>query len=130
MKDAKLQKILVIEDEGPLSELLKDRFEDEGFKVTVANDGEKGLALALSEKPDIILLDIIMPRLNGLSMLKQLRSHEAGKTVPVIVLTNLSDPESVKEALAHGAYDILVKADWSIGDIVQAVREKLKHTGH
>lgn len=126
MKDTASTKILIVEDEGPLSDLLKDRFEDEGFKVTVANDGEKGLAMALSEKPDLILLDIIMPKINGLSMLKQLRASDSGKTVPVMVLTNLSDPESVKEALANGAHDILVKADWSIGDIVRGVKDKLK----
>jgi DNA-binding response OmpR family regulator len=122
-------KILIIEDEEALSMVLKDRFEDEDFEVVLANDGEKALATALDEKPDIILLDIVMPKLDGLSMLKELRNHEAGKTVPVMVLTNLSDTESVKEALAHGAYDILVKADWSVNDIIKSVKERLGKAG-
>lgn len=119
------QRILIVEDEGPLSEVLKERFENEGFDVLIAKDGIEGLDMALHKKPDLILLDIIMPKLGGLDMLKQLRAQEAGKTVPVVVLTNLSDSKEVHEALTYGARDFLVKADWAISDVVESVRKQL-----
>ena len=117
--------ILIVEDEPPLSEILKDHFENEGFRIIVAKDGEEGLGLALSKKPDMILLDINLPKLNGLDMLKQLRTYEAGKSIPAIALTNLNDTKEVNEALASGVSDFLVKADWSIADVVESVRRKL-----
>ena len=117
--------ILIVEDEPPLSEILKDHFENEGFRIIVAKDGEEGLGLALSKKPDMILLDINLPKLNGLDMLKQLRTYEAGKSIPAIALTNLNDTKEVNEALASGVSDFLVKADWSIADVVDSVRRKL-----
>lgn len=117
--------ILIIEDETPLSDILRDHFELEGFQIIVAKDGEEGLRLALDKKPDIILLDIMLPKLNGLDMLKQLRTYEAGKSIPVIVLSNLNDAKEVNEALASGVGDFLVKADWAIADVVDSVRRKL-----
>lgn len=117
--------ILIVEDEPPLSEVLQDHFENEGFRIIVAKDGEEGLMLALSKKPDMILLDINLPKLNGLDMLKQLRTYEAGKSIPAIALTNLNDTKEVNEALASGVSDFLVKADWSIADVVDSVRRKL-----
>src|SRR5882724_6302693 len=121
----KRQKILIVEDEGPLSEVLKDRFENEGFDVLIANDGEKGLAVALEKQPDVILLDIIMPKIDGLTMLKNLRAHEAGKNIRVVVMTNVNDSKEVHEALANGARDFLVKSDWVIADLVTSVRRQL-----
>jgi two-component system phosphate regulon response regulator PhoB len=117
--------ILIVEDEPPLSDVLKDHFENEGFRIIVAKDGEEGLMLALSKKPDMILLDINLPKLNGLDMLKQLRTYEVGKSIPAIALTNLNDTKEVNEALASGVSDFLVKADWSIADVVDSVRRKL-----
>lgn len=124
-----VHKILIVEDEEPLLEVLKERFENEGFNVVTAKNGEEALTVALAERPNLIILDIVMPKMSGLDMLKNLRGHEEGKTVPVMVLTNLNDAESIKEALGHGAYDILVKADWPIGDIVQNVKDKLSFKG-
>lgn len=124
MQDAD-QLILIVEDDEPLSDVLKERFENEGFRVSVAKNGVDGLLVALEKHPAIILLDIIMPQLGGLDMLKQLRGYEAGKDIPVIVLTNLSDSKEVHEALANGARDYLVKADWAISDVVESVRKQL-----
>lgn len=123
----KLYKILIVEDEVALADVLKDRFENEGFDVTMAGDGVEGLMLALDKLPDIILLDIVLPKLSGLDMLKQLRAYGAGKNIPVIVLTNVSDSKEVHEALANGARDFLVKADWAIADVVQSVRQQLEN---
>ena len=119
-------KILIVEDEEALSQVLKERFDNEGFDVMVARDGETALKLALSKQPDIVLLDIIMPKLGGLSMLKRLREDEAGKNVRVVVLTNVNDTKEVHEALTLGARDFLVKSDWSISDLVENIRNQLK----
>ena len=126
MADDHKSKILVVEDEEALSEVLKERFENEGFEVAVARDGEKALQIAQEKQPDLILLDIIMPKLDGLSMLKQLREFEWGKNVRVIVLTNVNDSKQVHEALSLGARDFLVKSDWLISDLVSSVRTQLK----
>lgn len=116
-------KILIIEDEKALYEVLKERFENEGFEVHVAHDGAEGLLLALEKQPDVILLDIVLPKVGGLDMLKKLRTYDVGKTIPVVVLTNLSDTKQVHEALASGARDFLVKADWVLSDVVENVRK-------
>lgn len=121
----KRQTILIVEDEGPLSDVLKDRFENEGFDVLTASDGAQGLLAALDKQPDVILLDIIMPKVDGLTMLKQLRAQEAGRNIRVIVMTNVNDSKEVHEALANGATDFLVKSDWVIADLVASVRHQL-----
>lgn len=121
----KPQKVLIVEDEEALSEVLKERLENEGFHVIVAGDGAEGLLVALDQQPDIILLDIIMPKLDGLSMLKQLQTYDAGKNIPVIIMTNLSDSKEVHEALASGARDFMVKSDWAISDLVASIRKQL-----
>lgn len=120
-----LYKILIVEDDEPLLEVLQDRFENEGFDVSVAKDGVQGLMTALDVQPDIILLDIVMPKLDGLTMLKNLRTYERGKDIRVIVMTNLSDSKEVHEALSYGAHDFLVKSDWAISDLVDNVRKQL-----
>ncbi len=121
----KRHKILIVEDEDSLSEVLQDRFENEDFEVFVAKDGDEGLKLALDKKPDVILLDILMPKLDGLSMLKNLRTYEQGKNIRVIVTTNVNDSKEVHEALALGARDFLVKSDWVLSDLVESVRNQL-----
>ncbi len=121
----KRHKILIVEDEEALSEILQDRFENEDFEVFVAKDGAEGLKLALDKKPDVILLDILLPKLDGLSMLKNLRTYEQGKNIRVIVTTNVNDSKEVHEALALGARDFLVKSDWVLSDLVESVRNQL-----
>lgn len=118
-------KILIVDDEAPLAQILSDKFAAEGFAVQQAHDGEEGLRLALDWHPAIILLDIIMPKMDGMTMLHKLRAQEAGKKIPVILLTNLSDTEKVYDAMANGVFDFLVKANWSIEDIVKEVKAKL-----
>ncbi|MBI5742832.1 MAG: response regulator [Candidatus Niyogibacteria bacterium] len=119
------QKILIIEDEAALLKVLEDKFLAEGFDVVKAEDGIAGLAAALGGAPDLILLDIIMPKKDGLSVLRELRADPRGKDVPVVILTNLSDAESINNGVANGVYDFLVKADWSLDDVVRKVRERL-----
>ena len=125
MDQQKKYKILIVEDEKPLREILVDNFKGEGFFVLVATNGEEGLKMALLEHPDFILLDIILPVMDGMTMLKKLREDEWGKEAKVMMLTNLSDPEKVSQALEQGSYDYLVKTDWHIDEVVQKVKEKL-----
>jgi len=120
-----IQTILVVEDEKPMLELLKETFQNEGLRVLVASDGKAGLKLAKEKHPDLILLDIVMPEMGGLTMLRQLRQDEWGKDARVIVLTNLSNNEKVAEAVAEGAYDYLVKPECNIDDVVNKVKQRL-----
>lgn len=119
------KKILIIEDERDLIKVLTERFEGEGFTVFNATNGKEGLEVAEQNQPDIILLDIIMPRMDGMTMLKQLREKPWGKDIPVVILTNLGDSEKVAEAAERGVYDFLVKTNWSLDEIVAKVKERL-----
>lgn len=120
------QKILVVEDELPLAEMLSDKLQQEGFQVQIAGDGEEGLKQALTWQPNLILLDLVMPKMDGMTMLHKLREQEVGKLMPVILLTNLSNTEKVYDAVAHGVHDFLVKADWDVEDIIREIKATLK----
>jgi len=117
--------ILVIEDDSPLREALRDKFSREGFDVLIAGDGEQGLALALQEHPDVLLLDLMLPREGGLMMLKKLREDPWGKTASVLVLTALAGNQIVEEAMRLGCLAFIVKADWKIAEVVAKVKEIL-----
>jgi len=121
-----MHKILIVEDEPSLIRVLNDKFSEEGFEVFLAHDGEEGLKKSLEEHPELILLDIIMPKMDGVTMLKKLREDDWGKDVPVILLTNLSESEKIAEATKQGVYDYLIKSDWKINDVVKKVRERLQ----
>ena len=119
--------ILIVEDEEPMLQDLVNKFNLEGFLVLKAKDGEKGLDLALKKHPDIILLDIVMPKMDGMTMTKKVREDKKwGKEVPIIMLTNLSDPGNVSEAAKFEVYDFLVKTDWRLDDVVRLVKQKLR----
>jgi two-component system response regulator MprA len=118
--------ILIIEDEISLRGALRDKFVREGFTVFDAKDGESGLAIALREQPQVILLDMMMPKMDGMTMLNMLRSkNEWSKHVPVLLLTNLGadDKTIMKKILDDAAAHYLVKSNWTIDQIVAKVRE-------
>lgn len=116
-------KILIVEDEAPMVRILADRFTREGFEVQTAKNGEEGLAAALKGHPDVILLDIIMPIMDGMTMLEELRQDEWGARVPVFLLTNLSEPEKIAQAQENRVKGYLVKANWKLEDIVAKVKD-------
>lgn len=120
------KKILIAEDEAPMLEALANKFKKEGFTVLTAVDGQTAYDLANREHPDMMLLDIIMPKLDGISLVKKIRqvSHW-GEDVPMIMLTNLSDPQSVSDAANYGVFDFLVKTDWRLEDVADLVKKKL-----
>lgn len=115
-------KILIIEDEERVSRALTSKLRREGFEVDIASDGEKGLTMALETKPKLILLDIILPKMDGLTMVKKLREDEWGANVPVIILTNLDSAEKAIESKKTGVDDYLVKTDWSLSDLVEKIK--------
>ncbi len=117
--------ILIIEDEADLREALKTVFMYEEFTVHTAPDGEEGLKTALEKKPDIILLDVLMPKMDGVTVLKNLRADEWGKSVKVIVLTALDDLEKVAEIISAGGDDYIVKTNITLSAIAQKVKQKL-----
>ena len=119
------KKILVVEDDKALRTVLVDRLAIDGFEVSEASDGEEGLAKALSEHPDLIMLDIVMPKMDGIEVLEKLRADEWGKEASVMMLTNLSDNTQIKKAASRGVEDYLVKAEWDIEGIVSHVKAKL-----
>lgn len=120
------KKILIVEDEVAMLKALAGKFKNENFDVVEAQDGAEGLEMALKEKPDLVMLDIIMPKMDGITLMKEIRSDRPwGDQVPIIMLTNLSDPESVSEAAKYKVYDFLVKTDWRLDDVVTLVREKI-----
>lgn len=124
-KEVKGMKILVVEDEPTLSTALVDKFTAEQFTVTAAKNGQEGLETALKEHPDLILLDIVMPVMDGMSMLAQLRKDVWGKTAKVMLLTNLSDPQKMSDSIAQDVAGYLIKSDWKLEDLVAEVKRKI-----
>ncbi|MCD4762234.1 response regulator [bacterium] len=119
--------ILIIEDEVAMLRALVEKFEKEGFNALSAQDGEEGYEVAMKENPDFLIIDIIMPKMDGITLMKKIREDEKwGLEVPIIMLTNLSDPESVSEAAKYKVYDFLVKTDWRLNDVVKLVKERLE----
>lgn len=109
-----------------LAEMYATKFTMEGFKVVTANDGASGLQAALADRPAVILLDIIMPKLDGFAVLKQLKQNPSLKTVPVILLTNLGQEDDIKRGKELGADDYYVKADHSPQEVVEKARAFIK----
>lgn len=125
---AQKDSVLIVEDEVSLRGALRDKFAREGFTVHEAKDGEEGLSTALAHRPDVVLLDVMMPRMDGMTMLANLRSADSwSERVPVFVLTNLGEDDKlamkgiIDDAFAH----YLVKSNWSIDEIVEKVREAI-----
>lgn len=126
--DIPKQRILIVEDEISLRRALQEKFVREGFAVSDAKDGEAGLALALKERPDLILLDMMMPKMDGMTMLHRLRAeNEWGTHVPVLLLTNLGsdDRAAMKEIFDDASAHYLVKSNWSIEQIIEKVRDMI-----
>jgi len=120
------KKILVIEDEVVLQKSMMDFLSEEGFEVFGALDGEAGLQLAKKEKPDLILLDIVLPIKDGFEVLTELKQSDDLKNIPVILLTNLDSMENVQRAFEFGVSTYLVKANYKLEDISKKVQEALK----
>lgn len=116
--------ILIIDDEEPILRMYSASLSE--YNILTASNGEEGLAVAKSEKPDLIYLDIIMPKINGLDVLKKLKDDDQTKEIPVILLTNLPEEASKDKAEALGAYDYFVKVNYEPEDLLEATKKILK----
>jgi len=117
--------ILLVEDDPVLSKMYSEKFKFEGFNVLTAANGEDGLKIALAEKIDMILLDLMLPRLSGTELLAKLRTDPKGKTTKVIALTNLAEPEEKAKIVNMGALDYLIKAMQTPEEVVAKVKSHL-----
>ena len=121
-----MAKILIVEDEAVLQKALNDMLIEDGHETVQAMDGEEGVTLAQKEKPDLILLDLILPKKHGLEVLKDLKADSMTNAIPVIVLTNLEGTEDIMKALELGAKAYLVKANYNVQDVLQKVQDVLR----
>lgn len=123
----KQTKVLIVENEAPLKAALEEKFTEAGHVVIAASDGERGLHLALTELPDAIILDIKMPNVDGLEMLRRFRDREDkdAKSPYILILTNLSGINEAAEAITLGAYHYVVKSDHSLDEIVKQVSDNI-----
>lgn len=119
-------KILLVEDDSMVVRMYQRKLEKDGFQLTLAFNGEEGLAALKKEKPDIVLLDIMMPKMNGIEMLKAAKADPITKDIPVVILTNLGDrPEDVQKCKELGAEDYWVKANTPIQEITERIKKIL-----
>lgn len=119
------KKILIVEDDGILQKALQEFLLEDGFEVFGALDGEEGLEMAKGKNPDLILLDIILPKKDGYEVLKELKLDENTKKIPVVLLTNLGSINDVEKALEMGATTYLIKADYKLEEVVKKIKEIL-----
>jgi two-component system KDP operon response regulator KdpE len=124
MPDTK-KKILIVDDEPNIRQLFVDTLSAQGFECLTAQNGLEGLNLSLTASPDIILLDLRMPEMDGLAMLRELRKKESGKNIPVIILSTVNDEKSVSEALQWGVSDFLEKSNWNVDELMERIRKNL-----
>lgn len=123
--DTKAKKILLVEDETFIADLYAHHLSKSGFEVKIANDGTTGLKLLESETFDILLLDIMLPEINGLEILRQWRAKNPQSAMPVILLTNLGQDAVIKEGFSLGAQGYLIKASYTPEQIVSEIKNVL-----
>ncbi len=121
-----MTKIAIIEDDPVINQMYRMKFEADGFDVEMASDGERGVALVQDFKPDIILLDLQMPVMNGAEALTKIRGNDWGKDIPVLILTNLGEEEAPEQLKKLGVTHYLVKADLTPKQVVARVKDTLK----
>jgi DNA-binding response OmpR family regulator len=121
-----MKKILFIEDESALQKTFGEVLTKEGYEMISALDGKTGLRLAKEKKPDLILLDLILPRMHGFDVLRELKEDEKTKDIPIIILTNLENAEDIQKALELGARTYLVKANYTLEEVIRKVKETIE----
>jgi DNA-binding response OmpR family regulator len=120
-----MAKIAIIEDDPAISQMYRIKFESEGYEVETAENGKLGLALAEEFKPDIILLDLMMPEMNGHDMLKALRETNWGQSIKVVILTNMGEQEAPEGIRDLGVSDFILKADMTPRQVAEIVKTQL-----
>ncbi len=120
-----MKKVLIIEDEEELIDLLQKKLIQEGYEVEIARDGEEGLAKIRSGKPDLILLDIVMPKLGGFEVLEVTSKDESIKSIPIIVISNSGQPVEINRAIELGVKDYLIKVDFTPKEVLEKVKKQI-----
>ena len=122
----KAYKILIVEDDLKLQRVLNDKIEQEGWQSAVAIDGEEGLRRIEEFKPDIVLLDLRLPRMGGMEMLAAARKKYSRKELPVIVLTNYGDADNISQSLELQAEAFMIKSNYSLQEVIDKINSILK----
>lgn len=126
MSEGKKKKVLIVEDEKLLSEMYQETFEHGGFEVVSAATGKEAIEVTKAEKPDFVLLDIIMPEENGIFFLKEKKKQKDIASIPVVAFSNFDTPSIRKEALESGALDYLLKTDYTPQEVIEHVKKYLE----
>ncbi|NMC51848.1 response regulator transcription factor [Candidatus Kuenenbacteria bacterium] len=119
------KKILIIEDEVALADAMKVGLTDAGYEADTAYDGEDGMVKVKSLTPDLVLLDLMLPKKDGMTILKEMRADSATADIPVMILSQLSDTEKISEGVSLGVVGYLVKVDFSLAEVVEKVKKAL-----
>ena len=120
------KKILIIEDDKFLKELIAQKLVKEGYNIAEAIDGEEGIKKVKSEQPDLVLLDLILPGIDGFEVLSKMKEDSSLVSIPVIILSNLGQKEDVEKGLKLGAADYLIKAHFTPREIIEKIKKALK----
>jgi DNA-binding response OmpR family regulator len=121
MAEDNKKKILVVEDDKFLRSLTVKRLSEENYEVITAVDGNSGLSTAVDEKPDLVLLDLLLPGMSGFEVLEKMKADDQAKDIPVVVFSNLGQREDIEKAKTLGANDYLIKANFTLDDVVEKV---------
>ncbi len=117
---------MIIEDDDMLREMYRDKLEEAGCEVIEAGDAQKGMKLILTEKPDLIVLDLILPKGNGFELMEKLKKRKDTKLIPVVILTSLGQESDRQEMIEKGAVDYLVKPEIGLSEVAEAIKKHLK----
>lgn len=120
-----MKKILIVEDDKFLRELMVQKLSSNGYEIVKAVDGEEGIKKAKSENPDLILLDLILPGVDGFGVLTEIKNDSQSSNIPVIILSNLGQKEDIEKGLSLGAVDFLIKAHFTPGEIIEKIKKAL-----
>lgn len=118
--------VLIIEDDSYISDMYRIKLESENFEVVTAKDGIIGIGIIEKQKPDIVLLDIVMPKIDGFSVLKTIKKNPELKEIPIVLLTNLSQKENVERGFELGADSYIIKAHFTPSEVVKKIKDILE----
>ena len=121
-----MAKILIIEDDPSISKVISTRLARENYEILVASDGEEGLRRIKEEKPNLVILDLMLPKIDGFAILQDAKATPETQHIPIIILSNLGQTKDIDEGMKLGAVDFLIKTDFSINQIVEKVKANIQ----
>jgi len=121
-----MQNILIVEDERIMANLLKKKISQAGYKVSVVYDGEEGLKKIKEEKPDLILLDLIMPKISGFTIMEEMKKDQELSSIPIIVVSNSGQPVELDRIKKLGAKDWIIKTEFDLQEVIEKIKRQIK----